>query len=163
MKILYSEFISHLDKTEQVSQGLMFPDTIEIEPSLHSSFEEIMPDLLHAGFQIEYEEENRWKITAVPSIAKNIDPVDIIKRLLDAVNDNGANYGKDSIGTNYLINKLALIMARSSAVNYGQKLSEEEMEELVVKLFSLADPLYSPNGNKIFYVFNDSNLNSVFK
>ena len=163
VKILYSEFISHLDKTEQVSQGLMFPDTIEIEPSLHSSFEEIMPDLLHAGFQIEYEEENRWKITAVPSIAKNIDPVDIIKRLLDAVNDNGANYGKDSIGTNYLINKLALIMARSSAVNYGQKLSEEEMEELVVKLFSLADPLYSPNGNKIFYVFNDSNLNSVFK
>lgn len=163
IKVLYNEFYTHLDKEEQVSQSLLFPDSIEVEPSMYGSFEEIIPDLQKAGFKVDYEEENRWKITAVPAIAKDMDAVDIIKRMLDTVNIESANYGKETSGSDFFKSRLALEMARSGAVNYGRKLSEEEMEHIVSGLFSLSDPLYTPNGNKIYHVIDEKNLNSIFR
>lgn len=163
IRILYNEFLSNMMQGETITQGVMFPDSLEIEPALQNSLFEIMPELNRAGFKLEYEADQRWNITGVPSFAQNLDPRDIILRILESVDEGGINYGKDNTTLNPLIERLALIMAKESAIKYDQKLSSDEMEYIVGRLFTLPDASYTPNGNKIFYLIEDSKLISMFR
>lgn len=163
IKILFEEYLRHITNGEQTSQGMMFPDSVVIESSKINAFEEVLPELNKIGFRIEYDSEERWNITGIPSYLKNVDSRDIVMRIIESVDDSDLNYGKESGKTQDLMKRLALIMARSSAVNYGRKLTSEEMEHIVVNLFSLPDPSYTPNGSKIFHTFDVSNIQSLLK
>ena len=163
IKILFEEFYGNLKGEVFTSQGLMFPDSLEIDASQLSTFEEILPELNRVGFRIEYDKDRRWNITGVPGFVKNLDVRDIILRMVETVDDSGVNYGKEGAGTNDLIYRLALVMARGAAINYGRKLTEEEMEHIVGKLFSLQDPSYTPTGNKIFQTLDKNYLGSLFR
>ncbi|MCH5229018.1 MAG: DNA mismatch repair endonuclease MutL [Muribaculaceae bacterium] len=163
IKILYEEFYSHLKSGMATSQGMMFPDSIEIEPSQHNALEDILPELTRAGFRIEYDSDNKWNIIGIPSFLKNVDSRDIVKRMVETVDDSGNNYGKEGKDSINLLQKLSLEMARGAALNYNTKLTDEEMENIVSRLFALSDPKYTPNGNKIFHLLDISFLNSSFR
>lgn len=163
VKILYEEFLQHLEKDEPATQIMMFPESIEIESGLQDAFEEIIPELYKSGFRIEYESDNRWLITGIPTFVKNLNIRDMILRMVETVDDGGVNYGNETKDENPLLNRLALIMARSSAINYGKKLSPEEMEHIISRLFALPDPSYTPGGTKIFHVIDRGSLLSLFR
>lgn len=162
IKILFEEFISHIRLGEQSSQRMMFPDSMEIDSSQQAAFEEILPELNKIGFIIEYDSDNRWNITGIPSYMRNLDARDLIKKMIESIDDSDVNYGNNN-GSKDLHNKLALEMARSAAINYGQKLSADEMEHIAGKLFALPDPSYTPNGNKIFHIIDNSFIQSLFR
>ena len=84
-------------------------------------------------------------------------------KMIDAVDESGNNYGKEGKNMDSLTEKLALVMARSAAVNYKRKLTAEEMEHIVSQLFALPDPSFTPNGSKIFMLIDQNYLGSVFK
>lgn len=163
VKFLYHEFLSHLQSGEHATQGMMFPDSIEIDPSQQSALEEILPELVRVGFRIEYDSDNRWEITGIPAFAKNLDVRDVVRKMIEGVDDSAVNYGSEGKRADNLIERLALVMARGAAINYGQKLSEEEMEHIVSRLFSLPDPSYTPNGSKIFKMIDLQNITSYFR
>ncbi|MCH5234396.1 MAG: DNA mismatch repair endonuclease MutL [Muribaculaceae bacterium] len=163
IKILFEEFYAHIKSGEQSSQGLMFPDSIEIDPSQQSALEDILPELYKIGFRLEYDSEIRWNITGIPSFMKNLDARDVVMRMIESVDDSDANYGNNATDTDSLLERMALVMARGAAINYGQKLSSDEMEHIVGKLFALPDPSYTPNGNKIFHLLDSSYLQSLFR
>lgn len=163
VKILFEDFYSHVKAGEQSTQGLMFPDSIEIDPDQQNAFEEILPQLNKIGFRIEYDSDNRWNITGIPAYSKNIDTRDIVLRMIESVDDASLNYGMDEIGADPVLRRLALVMARGAAINYGKKLTTEEMEHIVTRLFSLKDPAYTPNGNKIYQLIGFNQIQSFFK
>ena len=162
VKILYEEFYRHIMGGEQASQGLMFPDSLEINPSIQATFEEILPDLNRLGFRIEYDSENRWNITGIPAFAKGMDVRDVVLKMIESVDDSDQNYGREGRDVSQIYEKLALMMARSKAINYGKKLTTEEMEHIVSKLFSLTDPSYTPHGTKIFHLIDSSQILTLF-
>lgn len=163
IRILFDEFLSHIKREEQATQGMMFPDSIVIESSQLNAFEEILPNLARIGFRIEYDSDNKWNITGIPSFIKNLDARDIVRRMIDSVDETNDNYGKESKEPDFLYEKMALIMARSAALNYGISLTPEEMEHLVSRLFSIPDPAYAPNGNRIFISIDKNMLQSMFR
>ena len=162
IKILFEEYFKHLKSEEQSSQGLMFPDSIEIEASQQTAFEEVLPELNSVGFRIEYDSDNKWNITGVPSFMKNLDVRDVVLRMIETVDDSGVNYGNNSLIEKDLLRRLALLMARNAAINYGQQLSSDEMEHIVGQLFALPDPSFSPNGSKIFHTLSLASIQSQF-
>ena len=163
IKILFEEFHTRIKGEEHATQGMMFPDSLIIDPSQQNALDEILPELLKIGFRIEYESENRWSITGVPSFATSLDARDVVMRMIERVDDAAQNYGKEGNATDQLISKMALVMAQSAAINYGRKLSSTEMESLVTRLFSLQDPSYTPSGHKIFHLLETSTFLSLFK
>lgn len=163
IKILFEEYYNHIKSGEQSSQGLMFPDSIEVASAQQSAFEEVLPELNKVGFRIEYDCDNRWNIVGVPGYVKNLNAIDVILSMIGAVDDSDVNYGKESKENIDLHRRLALVMARGGAINYGQKLSSDEMEHIVAQLFSLPDPSYTPNGNKIFHLIDRPSLQSLLK
>ena len=163
IKILYEEFLNHIRSGEQSSQGMMFPDSIEIESGRQTALEEILPELTNIGFRIEYESDNRWNIIGIPGYVRNLDARDIVLRMIEAIDDSDINYGREGKKISDITSRMALIMARGAAINYGRKLSSEEMEHIVSQLFMLPDPSFTPNGNKIYHLFASSSIQTLFK
>lgn len=163
VKILYEEFISKIGGGESVSQQLMFPEHIHLDPEQQEALTEIEKDLSRIGFSIEYEEEATWVVNSVPAALKDKDVADILLRILDSVGEGSVNYGKEITPLADIASKTALIAARSCAIQRGTKLSAEEMEHLTGSLFSLAEPRYTPNGNPVYCVLDNRWFESMFR
>lgn len=163
VRILFEEYLRNIRNAEMVSQRLMFPETVTLDETQQIVMERMEPELKRLGFDIEYEEENVWKIMSQPVLLNNTAPQDVILRILDSVDGESVNYGKDNPeAEDSMYRRMALAMARSAAIRRGKKLSVAEMEHLTCELFALPDPNYTPNGNPVFTVLNESRIESLF-
>lgn len=163
VRILFEQYIQQMSQGGQVSQGVMFPETLSLDPEYQSALQEVSAELSRLGFKIEYEEEDRWKITGVPAIMKDIDPKDMVLKILESVTEDGVNYGKNSDVSGSISERLALVMARASAIKRGTRLSPDEMEHIVGELFSLPTPAYTPNGSRVYCLLDDPKLDALFR
>ncbi|MDE5712778.1 MAG: DNA mismatch repair endonuclease MutL, partial [Muribaculaceae bacterium] len=163
VRILFEQYLSQMEQEGQVSQGVMFPETLILDPEYQHALEEVGDELSRLGFVIEYEEDNRWKIAAVPAMLKNADPKDMVLKILESVTEDGVNYGNEGNIAQSLPERLALVMARSSAISRGRRLSTDEMEHIVGELFSLPSPAYTPNGNRVYCLLDEGRLESMFR
>lgn len=163
VKILYNEYLKMAQTMTMVSQGVMFPETIQLDSSQRAALEGIEDDLRKMGFTLDYVNDSEWQIVSVPSILKGVDMKDVIYRILDSVSDDSENYGKEQAGYKDMVSRMALVMARSAAIKGGQKLSTADMERFMGDLFSLPDPALTPNGNRIFAILTDSEITSYFR
>ncbi len=163
VRILYEKFIENIRQGDHVSQQLMFPESIHLDPAQQGALSEAEEELTKLGFTLEYEENDCWKIVTVPAMLKNSDPRDVVLRILDSVGEGGENYGKEVISSEKILSDMALVMARASAIQRGAKLGNDEMEHLIGELFSLPDPAYTPNGNMIYCVLDAVKLESMFR
>ena len=166
MKILYEEYLRKADKNEMVSQSVMFPETIELDAAQQAALDEVSEELRKAGFRLEYDSGNTWRIEGVPSVSGNLPARDVIYRILESVSEDSVNYGKDASATVEtapmpMKRRVALVLARSTAIRRGVKLSQNEMESLLGQLFSLPDPSLSPNGLPIFRLLTDQSITKM--
>lgn len=158
VRILYEEFMRRVNSGDQVTQSVMFPDTITLDPAHQAALSEVEDELSRLGFRLEYSDELRWRLTGIPVLLKAEEARDTVLRILDSVCEDGSNYGKDGKPSSDILGRIALVMARSAAIQGGTRLSESEMEHLVSELFSLPDPAYTPNGNPVFIVVDPRRL-----
>ncbi|MDE7437841.1 MAG: DNA mismatch repair endonuclease MutL [Muribaculaceae bacterium] len=163
VRILYEEYMRRVEKMEVVSQSVMFPESIQLDEVQRAALEEIEDDLKRLGFSLEYESEDTWLLTALPAMLKKGSGKDVVLRVLDSVTEDSANYGKDHKSNISIAGKVALMMARASAIHRGDKLSTTEMEHICAQLFALSDPALTPNGNRIFYLLAPTHLDSLFQ
>lgn len=158
VRILYEEYMSLISRSEVVSQHIMFPERITLNESQKTALLEVEGDLHRMGFLLEYDSDDSWFIASVPSMFRNADTTDIIFKILDSVNDNSLDYGKDENIDKSLMGRSALLLARSTAIRRGTKLSVAEMENLTCKLFETEASALTPDGNRIYSVINEDNL-----
>lgn len=158
VKILYEQYLDKVKRTDVISQRVMFPDSISLDQAQQLVLPGVLDQLERLGFSLEYEEDTRWRITAVPAMFRDVDAADVIMRILDSEAVDSANYGKDGDVASDLSQRLALALARGSAIRRGQRLSQDEMEGIVSALFSLPDPSLTPNGNAIYTLVDDQKI-----
>ena len=163
VKILYERYLGKVSQGEQVSQGVMFPEILTLDPEHQAALEAVGDEISRLGFALEYEDDDRWRIVSVPAMLKNADARDVVLRMLESVTEDGVNYGKEGDSATKILERMALVMARSSAIERGRKLSTDEMEHLVGELFSLPAPAYTPNGNPVYVLLDDRRLESMFR
>ena len=119
-------------------------------------------ELARLGFGIEHIEGNSWHITAVPSDIRGSAAAETVIRILDAVSDESATYGKETVPTLEMRRRMAAVMARSAAIKRGVKLSSTEMEHLVSDLFSLPAPALTPEGNPVYRIIETMRIENLF-
>ena len=59
--------------------------------------------------------------------------------------------------------KMALAMAQHAAVEYGQQLQSNEMKKMVNMLMTTKNPFRTPDGKIIIYLWEQNELNKLFK
>lgn len=175
LKVLYERYLATAAAEGCVSQRVMFPDTLELTPEQQTALAEVEPDLRRLGFEltpakakaasegegkrdIPHEDSGVWELSAVPADLHGADAKDLVLRVLDSVCEDSVNYGSDQRPVDSVLRRVALVMARSAAITRGVRLSPDEMEHMVADLFSLPDPTFTPNGNRIYASLDESSL-----
>ncbi|MDE5869955.1 MAG: hypothetical protein K2H18_06955, partial [Muribaculaceae bacterium] len=138
-----------------------FPETITLDENQRAALSEIEEELKKMGFSLEYESGESWSVVSVPSMLKNLNSSDIVMRILDSVSDESVNYGKEKIGKDSVVERIALIMARSSAIRRGKRLTAMEMEGLIGELFALPEPGLTPDGKRIFCLLEETQIHKM--
>ncbi len=161
-KILFEAYVSSSFSAENASQQVLFPETLTLDHAQQATLEEVQQELARLGFGLEHIEGNSWHITAVPSDIRGSAAAETVIRILDAVSDESATYGKETVPTLEMRRRMAAVMARSAAIKRGVKLSSTEMEHLVSDLFSLPAPALTPEGNPVYRIIETMRIENLF-
>lgn len=162
-KILYERFLKQIEGSGIVSQSIMFPETIAFDEHQQVLLAKAEKQLSHLGFTLEYEEDDKWRITSAPSLVKPSDHKEIVYRILELSSEEGHSYGMEETDEHTLYRTMANAMARSAAITGGKKLTTSEMEHLVAELFSLSSPTYTPEGKPVFSILDEASLQALLK
>lgn len=165
VRILFEQYMQKMTYEEQVSQGIMFPETIELDETQLAVMRDMEWELKRLGFIFEHDadDEAKVRVTSVPAMLRKGDIADVVYGILDSVHDKSSTVGVAAVDDNGMKRRMALIMARSGAIPRGQRLSADEMEHIISELFALPDPAFTPEGNPVYTKFDVSQLDSFFR
>lgn len=158
LKILFEDCLRSIRHMEVTSQRVLFPESIELDPEQQDALARVQKEIAAIGFSIEYEEDNRWSIAAVPTMVSQGDARETVLRILESVREESDSYGASSDPVDDIMRRMALVMARSAAIVRGRRLSQTEMETLVGQLLSLPDPSFTPSGKRVFTLLDEDRL-----
>lgn len=146
VRVLYDSYLAKTAGQEFVAQATMFPETVELSPAQHAVLTDIAPRLSALGFILTHRGGNSWSIDGIPSAIKDVAPRDLLLSMIERVTETGEEL--DST----LREKVALSLAKSSAIRRGQPLSQDAIDRLVSDLLRLPSPSLTPEGKTIFSI-----------
>lgn len=142
-RILYDSYLAKVKERDMVCQNTMFPEIVELSPAQNAVLADIAPSLEDLGFAISPLGDNSWSITGIPSMLGGANPRDLLLGMIESVTETGEELASS------LQERIALSMARSSAIKRGQVLSATEMDKLISDLFRLSTPARTPDGKTV--------------
>lgn len=142
-RVTFERLRSSDDGGREPSQTLLSPLVIELSPSEFRAFEEIAPDLAHAGVEAEPFGDSAIAVRALPAALGSGDIRAIVLDLLGAVLEGGLRK-KD-----HRHEALARIACHAS-VRAGRKLGPEEVSRLLGDLDEAGSPRTCPHGRPLF-------------
>ena len=156
-RIMFETFIKSIKTNFGVAQQNLFPQTIKLSLNDHTLLMEIIDDICRLGFDIRDIGNNSVVINGCPADSGNSDPREMIEVLLEEYKIRQMDVKMDTKV------KIAGSLAKASAINYGKTLINEEMREIVDKLFACDTPNFSPDGKPIISILQIEELEKRFK
>lgn len=156
IRILYNRYIVLASNGDLTTQRLIFPDILQLTTTQTITLESINDQLSELGFDIAYLGDNSWSINGIPSAINDTNPSELVSKMIDTIESSG-----ESLETE-LLSKIALSMARSSAIKPGQSLTNAEIEQLIGDLFKLPTPNHTPDGKTIIASIPIADITKLF-
>ena len=151
IRIRYERYIKDLNNHTANTQKLLFPETVTFSPSDAVVLEQVMADMADIGFDLSDLGGHTFAINGVPAGIEGLDPVQLIRQMVtDAQNPIES-----------LNSQVALSLARSAAIPYGQILNNEEMESIINELFSCSNVNYTPDGKAILCILPQGDIEQL--
>lgn len=155
-RILYEKFLRQIEGQKASSQGLLFPEILQLAPSDAVLFQDMTDELRSLGFDIESLGGGSFSINGVPSDLEGANPVLVLNQMVEILKE------KETGIDNELQHRIALVMARNAAIVTGQALSNQEMESLLSELFRCQNPNLTPTGKIIVSVLEHAQIDKLF-
>ncbi|NMA72764.1 MAG: DNA mismatch repair endonuclease MutL [Bacteroidales bacterium] len=156
IRVLFDQFIEQIRNQKGVSQGVLFPEIIELTTSEAAILESIREDLTYVGFELSNLGGGSYAINSVPSGTDGLDPVVLVHNMVVTAMEKGSDVKAE------IQNRLALVLAKSSAIVYGQVLTSTEVLTLVNALFACKTPNYTPDGLPVLTTWLDEDIAKCF-
>lgn len=156
IRVLYDRYMQQLQQQNTSSQGLLFPEVLQLSPSDAIVLDSMTTDIRSLGFDVVSLGGGSFSINGVPSEMVGSDPVSLLQKMVESAKEKGAEAAND------LHHKLALIMARNASIDVGQVLSIAEMESLVSDLFRCENPNLTPTGKTIVVILQQQQIERMF-
>lgn len=156
IRILFDKYLAQIEGKTGKSQQMLFPEMVQFTPSETVILQQIMPDLEKLGFELTPLGGGSYSINGVPAGLDGVNYVKLLKEMVGEETENGKTIA-DGIN-----NRLALQMARSAAIPYGQVLNNDEMENIVNQLFTSTNINYAPDGKKIVETMKQEDIERLF-
>lgn len=155
-RILFDLFLNQIKNSQRISQQILFPEILELNADDALFFEQIIPELQHTGFEFEAMENHSFSVNSVPS---QIGTGSVINLLLEILEKTKTTALDPTVGIQETI---ALTLAEAASLKAGQQLSNEEMSNLIDRLFACSNHNYTPDGKKIMIILSQEDLERRF-
>ena len=157
IRVLYDKYMMQISGNENASQKVLFPEVISFTPSETILLDSIMTDLEKLGFDLTSLGGGSYSVSGVPAGIEGVDYVKLLKSFVDKASDC-----EQTSLTSDIHAMIALKMARSAAIPYGQILGNAEMENLINELFASSDVNHTPDGKLIISILKQSDIDNLF-
>ncbi|HOP04343.1 MAG TPA: DNA mismatch repair endonuclease MutL [Tenuifilaceae bacterium] len=156
-RILFENFLLNLSMGPASAQQELFPHTIELSAGDFTLLDQIKEELSLLGVELSILGKDTVAVNALPAHLKIPNPEKFVIELLSYFKENMGNAKVDAH------QKLAMSMAKASAIPYGRSLDPFEMQDLVDKLFACKQPNHSPDGKPVVHILQTDEIEKKFK
>lgn len=157
VRILFDQYITNIRQQRGASQQVLFPEIVEFTASEATVLPTLLEDMRFIGFDLTNLGNNSYAINGLPAGVENLDPVSLIRNMVDRVIDTGCEVHEE------ICDSLVLSLAKAAAIRPGKILSGEEMDNLLASLFSCQESNLTPDGKTIISKLTDEELEKRFK
>ncbi|WP_420317517.1 DNA mismatch repair endonuclease MutL [Ekhidna sp.] len=156
-RILFEQYQKAMNSGSGTSQSCMFPQEISLNPSDFSLVSELKQEINQLGFEFEQIGESRIVIQGIPAELAPCNEKEVFEGLIEQYKFNAQ---KLDLPKN---ESLARALAKRTAGSRCSKLKEEEMDQLMDRLFACAQPNFTPDGNPTYVLVSLEQINEWFR
>ena len=154
VRILFEHYLAKTSERSMASQSLLFPEVVHFTPAEAVLLSEALPLLTDMGFELSDLGGGSYAVNAIPADADG-DPVALVQSLVADIAEKTAS----PLTARH--ERLALSLARATAVPYGQLLTNEEMDNITNQLFACSNVNYTPDGRAILCILPQSDIETL--
>jgi len=154
-RILFEKYLLHLKGAPGNSQQSLFPQTLVLSAPDFALAMEMEREIYALGFRFEVFGKNTVLVSGTPAEISGSEK-ELLEGLIEQFKKNQSELQLP------IRENLAHALAKRASIKAGQKLSSEEMEALVGRLFACPNPNYSPDGRQTFFVLDSSKIENNF-
>jgi DNA mismatch repair protein MutL len=155
-RILFEYYLKSMQESKTSSQQNLFPQTIHLGLDEYITLKEISEDLQFLGFDIADLGNNTISLNGFPPDVPASESEQTIRQIIRDFRSRPLNLKENAR------EKLAASFSHTMAVPYGAKLGNEEMQAIVDRLFACDNPGFSPDGNKVLYIYQVNEIEKKF-
>lgn len=156
VRVLYDKYLVRIQRKNGSGQQMLFPEMIEFTPSERVILEKIMSEVENVGFELTHLGGGSYSINAVPAGLDGVDYGRLLRNIVAEAVEGGASIGDG------LHRSIALQLALSAAIPYGQVLDNAEMEDLVNELFACSNVNHTPDGKPVICILKQQDIERLF-
>lgn len=157
VRILFDQYVANIRQRHGASQQVLFPEIVEFTAGEAAVLPVLLEDMQFIGFDLTNLGNNSYAINGLPAGVENLDPVSLIRNMVDRAIETGCEVHEE------ICDSLALSLAKAAAIRPGKILSGEEMDNLLASLFSCQESNLTPDGKTIISKLTDEELEKRFK
>jgi len=154
IRILYERYMKQMQEHNAATQGLLFPELLELSPSDAALLTGILEDVRALGFDITPLGGSSFSIVGTPSGQSN--PLSVVQQMVESVKMQDGGHA------DALHHQLALVLARNNAIEVGEVLTSVQMDTLIGDLFQCDNPNLSPSGKTILTILQQDAIDKMF-
>lgn len=157
-KVMYEKLKKQFEKKEFTSQAISPPIVITLSMREAEVLERFKEQFTKLGFEIEHFGGAEYSICGVPDNLYRLNTRDVLIEMLDELTDGIS----ERATTDVILDKIAS-MSCKAAVKGSQRLSLQEMEQLMKDLMKLDNPYNCPHGRPTIIAMSKYEIEKKFK
>ena len=155
-RILYEDYLRQVAQRKSSAQRLLFPELVQFAPAVQPLLPSVLPELEAMGFELSDLGSGSYSVSAVPAGLDGLNFSTLLTQMVGEAEEKGTSVKEE------IDQSLARTMARNAAIPQGQVLGNEEMEDLVNRLFSCENVKYTPDGKPIVAILTQQEIDHLF-
>ena len=155
-RILFDQYLRQLDSHKALSQQLLFPEILELTRDDMYYFEHMLPDLQRVGFEFEITAPTTFSVKGMPEQLSVGSVIDTLLEMLDKTKSTAEDLAANMHST------IALSLADAASIKSGQQLTQEEMTDIIDRLFACENHQFTPDGKKIITIITSDEIEKRF-
>lgn len=156
-RVLYEHYIAAMAHNASTTQQELFPETLRFTGGDAELLRSILPEVRQLGFDIEEMGKQGFVVNGTPVDSSHTSPKELIESLLEQYK---LHEGQGKLNTG---DRLARSLAATLAIQPGQKMQQEEMQNLVDRLFGCEVPAFAPSGKATIVSFTLEDIDEKFE
>lgn len=156
IRVLFEKYRRQISDGHSASQGLLFPERVELTMNESLALESVLEELMSLGFDISSLGGGTYVLNGVPVGIEGLQPVRLLSEILHQVVEQTGDV-KEKV-----YDRIANAMAKEVAIITGQLLTQEEMTVLINDLFGTSMPSHTPDGAPVIHIMSDAEIDRNF-